>query len=155
MDRRRALNRGFTLLEIMIVLVIGALLFAAAAPRTSDRDQCGASARSVVSDGARARSYAARIWEPVTLDVDVANGAWRVTRQNGSWLELPGVNQNGWRTLDPGLSFEVVEGYATDTVFLPNGRISAEARVRLRSGNDTWLLKVETMTGRITADPES
>lgn len=139
----------------MIVLVIGALLFAAAAPRASDRDVCGAAARSVVADGARARSYAARIWEPVTLDLDVNNGAWRVTRQDGVWLDLPGANANGWRVLDPGLSFEAVEGYAQDAVFLPNGRLSGEARVRLRSGDHTWLLKIETLTGRITADPES
>lgn len=154
MDRRRTLTRGFTLLEITIVTVIAALLLAMSTPRTSDRDQCGAAARAVVGDGARARSYAARTWEPVTLDVDVANGTWRVTRQNGSWLELPGANENGWRLLEPGLDFEAVEGYPTDSVFLPNGRVSAESRVRIRSGDETWLLAVEALTGRITADPE-
>lgn len=154
MDRRRALSRGFTLLEITIVIVIAALLAAMAAPRVSDRDQCGAAARSFVGDGARARSYAARTWEPVTLDVDVNNAAWRVTRQDGSWLDLPGANANGWRTLEPGLRFEAVEGFAPDSVFLPNGRATLESRVRLRSGDAVWLLKVEALTGRITADPE-
>lgn len=155
MDRRRALDGGFTLLEIAVVIVIAALLVAMAAPRVSDRDQCGAAARSIVGDGARARSYAARTWEPVTLDVDAGIGAWRVTRQNGTWLDLPGANANGWRTLEPGLSFEAVEGFTSDAVFLPNGRTAEEARVRLRSGEATWLLKVEAITGRITADPES
>lgn len=154
MDRRRALNGGFTLLEITIVLVIAALLFAMATPRASDRDLCGAAARSVVADGARARSYAARTWEPITLDLDVVNGAWRVTRQNGTWLDLPGVNANGWRQLDPGLEFEAIQGYSTDSVFLPNGRTSGESRVLIRSGEAAWLLKVESLTGRITADPE-
>lgn len=139
----------------MVVLVIAAMLFTIAAPRSSDRDQCGAAARSIVGDGARARSYAARTWEPVVLDVDVGNGAWRVTRQNGTWLDLPGTGVNGWRTLDPGLSFEEVPGYPTDCTFLPNGRTDAESRVRIRSGDRTWVLRIEPLTARIVAEPES
>lgn len=154
MDRRRALARGFTLLELMVVLVIASLLFAAAAPRASDRDQCGSAARTFVADAARARSYAVRTWEPVTLDVDEPNGTWRVTRANGTWLDGPGADENGWRTLGVGLSFALVAGFSPDAVFLPNGRTSGESRVQLVSGNASWLLKVESLTGRITAEPQ-
>lgn len=155
MDRRRALERGFTLLEITIVVVIAALLLAMGAPRVNERDLVGSAARSVVADGARARSYAARTWEPVTLDVDVANGAWRVTRQDGTWLDLPGASANGWRELGPGLGFEAVEGFPVDSVFLPNGRTTGATRVRIRAGDEIWLFQVDALTGRITADPES
>lgn len=155
MDRRRALERGFTLVELALVVAIAIALFALAVPRSSDRDRCGAAARAIVADAARARSYAARTWSPVTLDFDPSNSAWRVTRQNGTWLELPGAAAQGWRALDPGLSFEAVGGFDTDAVFLPNGRATSVSQVRLRAGSESWLLTIEAVSGRIVAEPES
>lgn len=139
----------------MTVLVIAAVLFSIAAPRSNDRDQCSAAARSMVADGARARSYSVRTWEPVQLEVDVVIGAWRVLRQDGSALDLPGAGPSGWRTLEPGVTFEAVPGFAADATFLPNGRAEAESRVRIRSGARSWIVRVETLTARIVAEPET
>lgn len=154
MDRRRTLNGGFTLLELAVVLVIAALLFAAAVPRSGDRDQIGSAARALASDAARARSYATRTWSTITLEVDAANAAWRAVRLDGTWLELPGAGDFGWRGCEPGISLEAVEGYATNPAFLPNGRVAAEARVRIRSGAESWVMRVEPLSGRIAAAPE-
>lgn len=155
MARDRALTRsGFTLIEILMVMALAAILLGIAVPSLKDRDVCGAMARLLVADASRARSYSARIWEPVTLDVDVENGAWRVVREDGSWVDGPGADDNGWRSLEDSATFESVDGSATDTIFLPNGRASEDSKVRIRSGSDSWLLEIQGLTGRVTANPE-
>lgn len=156
MARNATLARGgFTLIEILMVMALAAILLGIAIPSVQDRDVCGAMARVLVADASRARSYSARIWEPVTLDVDTDNGAWRVVRQDGTWVDGPGADENGWRTLDKTASFEAVNGVATDTIFLPNGRASENSKVRIRSGSDSWILDVQGLTGRVTASPEN
>lgn len=156
MARHGSLGRrgGFTLIEILMVMALAAILLGIAIPSSNDRDVCGAMARLLVADASRARSYSARIWEPVTLDVDLDGGAWRVVRQDGTWVDGPGADANGWRALDPSASFEAVDGVAADTVFLPNGRAGADSSVRIRSGSESWLLDVQGLTGRVTATPE-
>lgn len=154
MARHRSLRRGFSLIEILLVMALAAILIGIAIPTFSDRDTLGATARLLVADAARARSYSVRIWEPITLDVDVDNSAWRVVREDGVWVEGPGADENGWRTLDPGVTFEAVDGAATDTIFLPNGRTAEDSKLRLRSGSGAWILSIQSLTGRVTAAPE-
>ncbi len=155
MARHGALDRrGFTLLEILMVMALAAILLGIAVPSLNDRDVCGAEARMIVADSARARSYAVRVWEQVTLDIDVLNNAWRVVREDGSWLDGPGADDTGWRRLDPSASFEALPGIEVDTIFLPNGRTSEDTAVRIRSGRDSWLIDIQSLTGRVTAAPE-
>lgn len=155
MARHAALGRaGFTLIEILMVMALAAILIGVAVPSVQDRDVCGAMARLLVADASRARSYSARIWEPVTLDFDLENGAWRVVRQDGTWVDGPGADDNGWRSLEAGAAFAAVDGLDADVTFLPNGRSSADAAVRVQYGQDSWLLAVQGLTGRVTATPE-
>lgn len=149
-----SLRRGFSLIEILLVMALAAILMGIAIPSFSNRDVLGATARLLVADAARARSFSVRIWEPVTLDVDVDASAWRVVREDGTWVDGPGADENGWRYLDPGVTFEAVDGVETDTLFLPNGRTAADSQLRIRSGNGAWILSIQALTGRVTAAPE-
>jgi prepilin-type N-terminal cleavage/methylation domain-containing protein len=154
MARNRSLERGFSLIEIVLVMALAAILLGIAIPSFSNRDVLGSTARLLVADAARARSYSVRIWEQVTLDVDVDNSAWRVVRENGAWVDGPGADENGWRQLDPGVTFETVNEVPPDTVFLPNGRTAEDSQLRIRSGNSTWLFTIQALTGRVSAAPE-
>jgi hypothetical protein len=69
-------------------------------------------------------------------------------------VDGPGADDNGWRSLEDSASFESVDGSATDTIFLPTGRASEDSKVRIRSGSDSWLLEIQGLTGRVTANPE-
>ena len=155
MARNRSLERGFSLIEVLMVMALGAILLGIAVPSMNNRDVLGATARLLVADAARARSFSVRFWEQVTLDVDVDNSAWRVVRENGAWVDGPGADENGWRRLDTGVTFEIVDGAEPDTVFLPNGRTAGDSQLRIRSGADSWLFSIQALTGRVTAAPEN
>jgi hypothetical protein len=107
----------------------------------------------MVSDAVRARSYSRRTWEAVTMQVDTNNARWRTLREDGTPLGSMEANENGWRSLPPGVDFQVVDGMPSDLVFLPNGRASQSAAVHVLFGNDKWILGVDSLSARIHAEP--
>ncbi len=155
MDRdRRLRQRGISLTEILVVMVVAAILFASTMPSWDDRQIIGANARTLVSDAVRARSYAQRIWDTVTMDVEVENDRWRlVVQDSGAWVDGPGADDQGWRHLDKYTHFQAVPGVSEDFVFLPNGRCAANGEVWIVSGDLVWAIRVNPLSGTIEAEP--
>lgn len=153
MADRRALNRGISLVEVVMVAAIGLTLFAMAVPAAQNDDVAGSVARNIISDAVRARSYSRRTWETVTMQVDVVNERWRTLKQDGTHLSAAGADENGWHDAPPGVDFRSVEGMPTDLTFLPNGRASESTSSRILTGSTEWEIKVDALSARITAYP--
>lgn len=154
MAGRRALEKGISLVEVVMVAAIALVLFAMAIPAVQNQDSAGSVARSMTSDAVRARSYSRRAWEPVTMQIDVNNDRWRTLREDGTPLSSIGADANGWHDLPVGGQFQVVDGMPSDLVFLPNGRASQSAAIRVIFGDSTWVLGVDALSARIYANPE-
>lgn len=153
MADRRALNRGISLVEVVMVAAIGLTLFAMAVPAAQNDDVAGSVARSIISDAVRARSHSRRTWETVTMQVDVVNERWRTVKQDGSFLSSAGADENGWHAAPPGVDFRSIEGLPTNLTFLPNGRAAESTSARILTGGSEWEITVDALSARITASP--
>ena len=153
MADRRALERGVSLAEMILVAAIGLTLFAMAIPAAQNDDAAGSVARNLVSDAVRARSYARRSWETVTMQIDTNNDRWRTLKQDGTPLSSAGADPNGWYQAPSGTDFRVIDGMPTDLTFLPNGRALASTAVEIRVGSKSWDIRVDALSARITAAP--
>ncbi|MHC4824384.1 MAG: pilus assembly FimT family protein [Planctomycetota bacterium] len=153
MADRRALERGISLAEVVLVAAIGLTLFAMAVPAAQNDDTAGAVARNIVADSVRARSYARRSWESVTVQMDVNNERWRALKQDGTALINNGADENGWHQAPVGVDFREILDQPTDLMFLPNGRASVSTSVEIWVGNTGWRLSVDALSARITAQP--
>ncbi|MDP6963612.1 MAG: prepilin-type N-terminal cleavage/methylation domain-containing protein [Planctomycetota bacterium] len=152
----RTLNResGFSLVELMLVISIAAVLFGMAVPALQNDDRAAAAARTLVSDASRARSYAKRTWENVTMQIDVANNRWRTQLQNGTYLTTAKSDNNGWASLPPGITFADIGGGNTDAVFLPTGRTASNAAFAIVQGDYEWHIQIQSLSGLISASPQ-
>ena len=153
MADRRALERGISLVEVVMVAAIGLTLFAMAVPAAQNDDVAGSVARNIVSDAVRARSHSRRSWETVTMQVDVSNERWRTVKQDGTYLLSAGADDNGWHDAPPGVDFRQIEGQPTDLTFLPNGRASESTSARIVTGGTEWEIHVDRLSARVSAFP--
>lgn len=153
MADRRALERGVSLAEVVLVAAIGLTLFAMAVPAAQNDDTAGAVARNMVADLVRARSFARRSWQSVTMQVDINNERWRALRQDGTALISNGADADGWHDAPVGVDFREIPGKPTDLMFLPNGRASVSTSAEIWVGSTGWELHVDALSARITAFP--
>jgi Tfp pilus assembly protein FimT len=147
-------NAGVSLAELVVTVAILIVLFSLAVPAMQNDDRAGNVTRSIVSDASRARSYAKRTWENVTLQVDVTNNRWRSQLQNGTALQTYKSDVDGWIELPPGVSFANIGGGNTDAVFLPTGRTSSDAAFAIVQGSNQWHIVIKSLSGLITATPQ-
>lgn len=150
---RRALTRqsGISLAELLVVVAVAMVLFGMAVPVMQNDDIAGTAARTFISDCVRARSFARRVWEPVTMQVDAANNRWRSLRQSGIPLMDANSDAEGWHYPVVGVDFKNVDGFPSDLSFLPNGRATVNAAMYIESGSTQWIIKVEALSARISA----
>jgi Tfp pilus assembly protein FimT len=156
MAGRRALDRraGISLVELIVVAAVAMVLLGLAVPVIQGNDTAGSAARLLVADAVRARSFARRVWEPVTMQVDTNNERWRTLRESGVPLVDANTDADGWRSAEPGVDFRPVEGQPTDLVFLPNGRATQSTAVFIVVGDDLWRVSVDALNARIQAFEE-
>ncbi|PCJ54199.1 MAG: hypothetical protein COA70_06075 [Planctomycetota bacterium] len=153
MANRRALEKGISLAEVVMVAAIGLTLFAMAVPAAQNDDVAGSVARNIVSDAVRARSHSRRSWETVTMQIDVGSERWRTVKQDGTYLLSVGADDNGWHDAPPGVDFQQIEGQPTDLTFLPNGRASESTSARIVTGGTEWEIHVDRLSARVSAFP--
>lgn len=153
MARDRALARGLTVIELLVVVAIVVAMVALAVPAGQNRDSVASEARRLLTDAVRTRSVARTRWEPAQLTVDVAGRRWRCATLAGEPILGPDSDADGWRTLSDGVRFERVAGSETTYVFLPNGRTQGEAAVGLRLGSAAWVVGCGALSGQIYSYP--
>jgi prepilin-type N-terminal cleavage/methylation domain-containing protein len=124
------MNRGFTLVEMALVLVIAGLVLGIALPRFAAVKQEVAvelAAQSIASAHRRARALAITSGYPAILSV--AEGSLRIT--------LAGAAQPHWESPGPGRQGVSIAGVPRDLTFSPLGITSglSNATFRLSLGS--------------------
>ena len=134
-------RRGFTLLELIVVLLVLSVLFAMAAPTMSGFGagrQAKQAASQIVSLARWAREQAISEGRAYRLNFDPANQAYFVTASNGAMFEPVPVEFGRVFTLPEGvaLTFEIPQvGGMPCLEFLPSGRCQP-GHIRVTSRND-------------------
>jgi len=144
------LKRGFTLMELVVVLAMAITLIALAVPAMQSQDIVGSEVRRVIADAVRARSHARTTWTSTTLVIDANQGRWRPVGANGIALDGPTADANGWRHLNPSVQFTTNQNFT----FLASGKMPSSVSLRFQSGDTTWLLKGHSLTGNLEAQEE-
>lgn len=161
MARRRTLSHprcshlaGMTLAELVVVVAIFLILAALAVPALQSGDVAGSQVRRVLADAMRTRSLARTSWEATVLRPDTVSGRWRAERADGTPIVSQDTDPNGWRELQPGVSFREIANVPSVFTFLPNGRGNERAALLVVHGSTTWLLELEAMSGALRAEEQ-
>ena len=148
MARHRALNRGISLIEILVVLAIAASMLAVAAPAFQSRDLAGSEVRRLLADAILARSHARTTWQSTTLQLDTQQSRWRPLDGNGLPLPGPQADAQGWRQFHSAVT---MQKSASDFIFQPDGSMTDSASLTLSAGNSIWVIAASPLTGSLTA----
>ncbi len=150
----RAGGRGFTLIELVIVMAIMAIIAAMAAPRYGRalaRHRADAAARRIVADLALARQRARAMSQSVTVAFD-----WPQSRYTIAGLADPEGKAAAYTVSlreEPYLaSIDVVDfAGAASITFNGFGRPSAGGQVSIASGSSTRVVQVDAKSGEASA----
>jgi prepilin-type N-terminal cleavage/methylation domain-containing protein len=152
-SRRLLTQRGFSLIEVLIVMVIALVLLGMAVPVIRNTDMVSSDVRRLVADITRARSWARTTWRTTTVDLDATNGRWRVIDENNELISSYESDADGWRSLRDGVNFFVNGTETMDFVFDADGRCPEAASALLRGGSSTWIVSCSPLSGTVTAEP--
>lgn len=146
----RARPRGFTLVELLVVIAVAVALMAITVPFHQDHDRVANEARRILSDALRLRASARTTWSATILSFDLAGGRWKCENAAGNPIPGPDSDANGWRELDDlSVSLAAVAGQPTTFVFLPNGRIQDNSVIQIKAGDATWQINGNALSGKL------
>ncbi len=142
------------MVELIVVAAILIMMASLALPVLQSSDLAGAQARRVLADAIRTRSQARTNWQNTILRTDLVTDRWRCELADGTPIEGPGADAEGWRSLDKGAHFQTVEGLPSLFTFQPNGRGQELAAVRIVYDSSAWIIQLDPLSGSLIADPE-
>ena len=145
-------DRGFTLLEILLALVIAGVLLAVAVPNFGPavaRAQLYSATRDVASALRHARGQAVIRGRDAEFELDLDRHRYRVTGRNRPF-DLPGPVRLGLYTAQ---SETVAEGIGRIR-FFPDGSATG-GRVTLEGGGRKQSVDVSWLTGEVTIREEA
>lgn len=152
-SNRQGKAKGISLVEVMVVLSIVAMSMAVLVPSLQSSEKSGADVRRVLSDALMSRSLARSSWETTWLRTDLQNSRWRVEKSDGTPVDGPLADANGWRYLEDGVTFSAVSGSASDFVFLPNGRSNVDCAVAVTYRESSWTIDLDQLSGSLQVNP--
>jgi general secretion pathway protein H len=145
-------NSGFSLLEMIVVLVIAGMLFAVAPPllhKAVPGIQTKSAAREMASSLRRARSMAVARQQETWLTVDV--------EQRRFWLNGDKRRNSIPDEVDVKLftaQAELIDGEKGRIRFFPQGG-STGGRITLQRGGSAYQIDIDWLTGRVALEPKS
>ncbi|MFW6154800.1 MAG: GspH/FimT family pseudopilin [Planctomycetota bacterium] len=158
--RRRRPHEGFTLVEILVVLVILSIATAVVIPRVSNMGdlQVAAAARTAMADLQFAQNEAIVSQRPVTALFDLDQGLYELRYADDGQLLTHPVNKSSFRVrladtagTDNVTILAADFGGETSVVFDALGSPSSDGAVTFIAGGFRQRLDVAPVTGRITA----
>lgn len=143
--------RGFTLLELMVVLVIAALMIAVVPPLLSAAglsSQVRGAARELAAGLRMARSEAVTTERSAALMIDLDKRDFTVTGRSGS-RRLPASKKVQIRLYTA--RSQLIDGRRGGIRFFPDGS-STGGHVALIEGQTEYRVNVNWLTGRVSID---
>lgn len=148
-------NNGFTLVELMIVVVLMAILAAIAAPAYQNymtRSRLNGAARLVLADLASARMDAVKMNRRVQVYFDGGSSSPKATYKICDDADGDGaVNDGEGRDIMRNVQnhfFDVSVGSNNNPIFFPNGTATNMANVLVTNGTDSRQITI-SIAGRV------
>jgi general secretion pathway protein H len=139
-------NKGFTLLEVLLVLVIGGLLMAVVATSLSEGPVLRKSSREVAASLRHARAQAVMRQQPVVWKMDIkGKHFWIDGNDKDTDRQLNGAVEAKIHTT----AMEVASADQGGIRFFPDGS-STGGSVDLTYKQQTFKVNVEWVTGRVS-----
>jgi type II secretion system protein H len=141
-------RKGFTLLELLVVMVIAAIVMATAVPsigRMMAASDVQRSASVIVADLQRAHSLAARRRMPVRIIVDAANKTLRIRNFAGTDTTLGNVRRFGANGEYP---LQTMTTTVSDLTVYPNGLAAGQISITVKAGAKSRTISM-TRVGQI------
>ncbi len=148
----RAAQRGVSLAELLIVAMVTLIMASIAVPVLQSQDRVGGEVRKLLADAVRTRAQARTTWAPSVLRADLVTQRWRCELADGTVLDAPEADANGWRSLPAGMRFAAVTGLPTLFTFLPNGRGNERAALLIIEGATVWRLELDPLSGSLRTE---
>lgn len=145
--------RGFTLIELMVVIAIGALLVALVPPafdRLREISQYRDTVRAMVTDLRRARQQAVSLGRVVNFQVDLSSREFGITGQ--AMKALPSTLEVQ-ATVAAGSSTQPTQHPTVS--FLPDGGSTGGTLELVRPSGAGVRIRVDWLSGQITQDSRS
>ena len=167
-DRHRAARAGFTLIELIVVVMLLAIAAAVVVPQAMDTSdmQAMAAARTTASDLEYARDLAVTTTDRVTVTLDVSGESYVLTNTSGAIVhpitKAPAytvnfATQRGFERVDvETASFGSSSAVTFDETGVPAGAsgspLAENGQVRISAGASSYLITVEAGTGKVTVN---
>ncbi len=145
--------QGFTLLELMVVLVIAALMIAVVPPLLSAvglSSQVRGAARELAAGLRMARSEAVTTAQPAVVTIDLDKRDFSVTGHSGR-RSLPASKKVKIRLYTA--RSQLIDGRRGRIRFFPDGS-STGGHVALIEGHTEYRVNVNWLTGRVSIDTQ-
>ncbi|MBX3384281.1 MAG: GspH/FimT family pseudopilin [Phycisphaeraceae bacterium] len=148
---RRARRRGYSLLELVIVVVILGVIAALAAPRlamSAESKRVHFAAKRLAADLGTARASAMASSSPRTITISAAEGKYSIS--SVSDIDRMGMQYSVNLARDPyGVVIDsVTAGDAGVIVFSPSGGVSRGGTIVLRRGDERRNIVIDPTTGK-------
>ena len=137
--RREPLRKGFTLIELVVVIAIAAILLAVAVPSIMSfvqSNRIAAISNDLQQTFLSARNNAVRTGVPVAVCASSSNGGCNASSFNAGWVAFADLNRNGALLIASSTNFgNAVASGTTDLVVLRRSDVNANLRLSVSTAS--------------------